>query len=101
MFKALFKIIIDLLATVIQIVVWPINTVISNTLPDLSDKILSVTNTLNSVFDSITWGLGILPNILVETLLFILLIEIAKHTIFVSTHTLIKVWNILQKIKFW
>ena len=101
MFKALFNIIIDLLATVIQIVVWPINTVISNTLPDLSDKILSVTNTLNSVFDSITWGLGILPNILVETLLFILLIEIAKHTIFVSTHTLIKVWNILQKIKFW
>lgn len=101
MFKALFKIIIDLLATVIQIVVWPINTVISNTLPDLSDKILSVTNTLNSVFDSITWGLGILPNILVETLLFILLVEIAKHTIYVSTHTLIKVWNILQKIKFW
>lgn len=101
MFKALFKIIIDLLATLIQIVVWPVNIVISNTLPDLSDKILSVTNTLNSVFDSITWGLGILPNILVETLLFILLVEIAKHTIYVSTHTLIKVWNILQKIKFW
>lgn len=101
MFKALFKIIINLLATVIQIVVWPINTVISNALPDLSDKILSVTNTLNTVFDSITWGLGILPPILVETLLFILLVEIAKHTIYVSTHTLIKVWNILQKIKFW
>lgn len=101
MFKALFKIIINLLATVIQIIVWPVNTVISNALPDLSDKILSVTNTLNSVFDSITWGLGILPSILVETLLFILLVEIAKHTIYVSTHTLIKVWNILQKIKFW
>lgn len=101
MFKALFKIIINLLATVIQIVVWPVNTVISNALPDLSDKILSVTNTLNTVFDSITWGLGILPPILVETLLFILLVEIAKHTIYVSTHTLLKVWNILQKIKFW
>lgn len=101
MFKALFKIIINLLATVIQIVVWPVNTVISNALPDLSDKILSVTNTLNSVFDSITWGLGILPPILVETLLFVLLVEIAKHTIYVSTHTLLKVWNILQKIKFW
>lgn len=101
MFKALFKIIINLLATIIQIIVWPVNTVISNALPDLTDKILSVTNTLNSIFDSITWGLGILPSILVETLLFILLVEIAKHTIYVSTHTLIKVWNILQKIKFW
>lgn len=101
MFKALFKIIINLLATVIQIVVWPVNTVIANALPDLSDKILSVTNTLNTVFDSITWGLGILPPVLIETLLFILLVEIAKHTIYISTHTLLQVWNILQKIKFW
>lgn len=101
MFKAIFNGIINLLATVIQLIVWPINAVISSTLPDLSGKILSVSNTLNSVFDSITWGLGLLPPIVVETLLFIIAIEIAKHTIFVSTHALIKVWNVFQKIKFW
>lgn len=101
MFKALFKLIINLLASVIQIVVWPINQLIIATMPDLSDKITNVTTTLNSIFNSITWGLGLLPPIVVETLLFITTIEIAKHTIYISTHTLVKVWNILQKIKFW
>lgn len=101
MFKALFNIIINMIGSVIQIIVWPINQIIVNTMPDLSDKVLVVTNTLNTFFDAITWGLGLLPSFLVETLLFIVTIEIAKHTIFVSTHVLIKVWNVFQKIKFW
>lgn len=101
MFKALFNIIINMIASVIQIIVWPINQIIVNVMPDVSDKILVVTNTLNTVFDAITWGLGLLPSFLVESLLFIVTIEIAKHTIFTSTHMLIKVWNVFQKIKFW
>lgn len=101
MFKALFNIILNMVASIIQIIVWPINAVISSALPDLSNKILYVTNQLNSVFDSMTWALGLVPSIVVETLLFIVAVEIAKHTIYISTHTLIKVWNVLQKIKFW
>lgn len=101
MFKALFNIILNMVASVIQIIVWPINAAITTALPDLSNKILYVTNQLNSVFDSMTWALGLVPSIVVETLLFIVAVEIAKHTIYISTHTLIKVWNVLQKIKFW
>lgn len=101
MFKALFTIILNMIATVIQIVVWPVNAVITNALPDLSNKILQVTNVLNTAFDSMTWALGIIPSSVVETLLFIIVVEIAKHTIYISTHTLIKVWNLFQKIKFW
>lgn len=101
MFKALFTIILNMIATVIQLVVWPINAVITNTLPDLSNKILQVTNTLNTAFDSMTWALGLIPSSIIETLLFILIVEVAKHTIYISTHTLLKVWNVFQKIKFW
>ena len=101
MFKALFTIILNLIASVIQLVCWPVNQVITNALPDLSNKILSVTNTLNTVFDSITWALGLVPPVIVETILFIITIEIAKHTIYISTHMLLKVWNLFQKIKFW
>lgn len=101
MFKALFNIIINLLATVIQIAVLPINAIISSALPDLSDKITEVTNTLNGAFTSISWALSLVPPQIISTLLFILTIEIAKHTIYVSTHTLIKVWNLFQKLKFW
>lgn len=101
MFKALFKLIINLLATVIQLICWPVNQTISTLLPDLSSKINQVVSTLSNLFNSITWALGLLPPIVVETLLFILTIEIVKHTIYISTHTLVKVWNVLQKIKFW
>lgn len=101
MFKALFKIIINLLATIIQLIVWPINQLISATLPDLTTKISDVNSTITNVFNSMTWALGLLPPIVIETLLFIITIEIAKHTIYLSTHTLVKVWNVLQKIKFW
>lgn len=101
MFKALFNIILNMLATIIQLICWPLNAVIQATMPNLSDQILNVTNTLNTAFDSITWAIGLIPAPVIVVLLFILGIEIAKHTIFVSTHTLIKVWNVLQKLKFW
>lgn len=101
MFKALFTIILNMIASVIQIICWPVNALIENTMPDLSANILQVTNTLNSVFDAMTWALGLVPPIIIETLLIIVAIEIAKHTIFVSTHMLLKVWNLFQKIKFW
>lgn len=101
MFKLIFNGIINLLATVIQIIVWPINTIIVNTLPDLTAKISLVSNGINSLFNGIGWALGLLPPTILGTLVFIISVEIAKHTIYLSTHTLIKVWNVLQKIKFW
>ena len=101
MFKALFNIIINLLATVIQLICWPVNAVITTALPDISSKLLEVSNSLNNLFDSMTWALGLLPQSLIEVLLFILTIEIAKHTIFKSTYMLLRVWNVFQKIKFW
>lgn len=101
MFKAIFSGIINLLATVIQIIVWPINQIIVNLLPDLSDQISQVSSGINTLFNGIGWSLGLLPPGVLAVLTFILTVEIAKHTIYLSTHTLIKVWNVLQKIKFW
>lgn len=101
MVKALLNVLINLIATIIQIVCWPINSLISSALPDMSNKILSITSTFNSVFDSITWAIGLIPAPIIEVLLFVLICEVAKHTIFVSTHVLVKVWNVFQKIKFW
>lgn len=101
MFGFLFEIIINMLATLIQIVVWPINLIIENALPDLTSKISEVSTTLSTVFDGIGWALGLVPSPILVTLSFIIGVEIAKHTVFTSTHVLIKVWNIFQKIKFW
>ena len=101
MIQAIFRFLMNLLATLIQVIVWPINQVIISTLPDISSKISEVTSGFNSLFGGIGWALGLLPPGILGVLLFILTVEIAKHTIYVSTHTLTKVWSVLQKIKFW
>lgn len=101
MFQALFKIIFNLLGTIIQIVVYPINAVINSTLPDISEKLVSVSSNFSTIFGNLGWALSIVPKPVIEAVLFFFAIEIAKHTIFLSTHTLIKIWNLFQKIKFW
>lgn len=101
MIQAIFRFLMNLLASLIQVIVWPINQIIIATLPDISSKISEVTAGFNSLFGGIGWGLGLLPPGILPILLFILTVEIAKHTIYVSTHTLMKVWTVLQKIKFW
>lgn len=101
MIQAIFQFLMNLLATVLQIIVLPINLAIEATMPDLSTKIQEVAEVFGSVFNSIAWATGLVPDSIIATLIFILTVEIAKHTIFTSTHALIKVWNVLQKIKFW
>lgn len=101
MFKALMNGLLNLLGTVVQIICLPINSLISNLLPDLSSKINEITSLFSSIFDSIVWALGIIPQPVLTALSFIITIEIVKHSIFVGTHLVLKVWGVLQKIKFW
>lgn len=101
MFKLLFNGITSILANLLSVICWPINQVIETILPDFSDKLTFITDNLSSVFSGVTWAISILPPVVITTLIFILTLEVAKHTIFTSTHALIKVWNLIQKIKFW
>lgn len=101
MAKAILNVLINLLATIIQLLCTPINLVVSSALPDLTSKISQVTSTFGSVFNNMSWALSIIPSSVLESLSFVILCEIAKHTIFTSTHILLKVWTVIQKIKFW
>lgn len=101
MFKALFKIIIGLLSTLVQIVCLPINSVITSTMPNLSENITFVATHIPDYFSSIAYTLSWIPTIFVNILIFIVSIEIAKYSIYFGTHGLIKVWNLFQKLKFW
>lgn len=101
MFKALFKIIIGLLSTLVQIVCLPINSVITSTMPNLSENITFVATHIPDYFSSIGYTLSWIPTIFVNILIFIVSIEIAKYSIYFGTHGVIKVWNLFQKLKFW
>lgn len=101
MFKALFNIIFNLLATIIQVVMLPINTLIDSLLPDLSDKIHYLTQNIPVLFSNLSWFVNILPPMTRTILLFAINIVIVKYTIYIGTHAVIKIWNLFQKLKFW
>lgn len=101
MFQLLISLLINLVATLVQLIMAPFNALITAALPDVSAKITQVANGIPTIVNYLNYGLGLIPPGIITILLFILTCEIAKHTIFTSTHVLLKVWNILQKIKFW
>lgn len=101
MFAKLFEIIINMVATVLQLVVLPVNLLISSTLPNFSDSIIYVTSSITNIMAAIVWPLSWLPNSFKVIYALMLTLEIAKHTIFVSSRALVRVWAIFYKIKFW
>lgn len=101
MVQLILNIFLTLVATVVQIVTYPINILLNELFPSFTNTITSVTSTLNTVFNAITWALGLVPSAIIDVLLFIIVVEIAKHTVFLSTHILLRLWNIFQKVKFW
>ena len=101
MFRLFITFIINLVATLVQAIMTPFNAIVSSALPDVSSKITQVANGIPTIIGYLNYGLGMIPPGIITVILFCLACEVAKHTIFTSTHVLIKVWNILQKIKFW
>ena len=101
MFAAIINFFLNLLGFIIQVVLIPFNTIFINVLPDLTSQINQVTNGISELFKGIGWALGLLPPGILPVLVFVITIEICKHTIWANAHAIIKVWNVLQKIKFW
>lgn len=99
--SALFTFLMNLIATVIQVICLPLNKLIEGFLPDLADQIISVTNGFNNLFSILPWALSLIPLSLLITFGFCYSIKLVVSTISISSHNLVKVWNIFQKIKFW
>lgn len=101
MFKALFNIILNLVATLVQLICLPLNTLISGVMPNLADKITSVSTTFTTAFNQMHWALGLIPTPVYTTLLFIIGVEAAKYSVDISARAIARMWGIIQKIKFW
>lgn len=101
MFQNLFKLIINLIATLIQLILLPFNIAISEAFPTISDNVLTITSTLSGILKNVQWALSLVPIPVLQALTLIVGFEIAKHSIYVFSHMLIKVWEVIQKIKFW
>ena len=81
----------------ITILVAPLNAMCIELFPNLSANISSAINSFMGVFNGMSWGLGIIPNNILTTLLLILTLEIVKYTITMSIYYLRLVFKILSR----
>lgn len=99
--SGLFNLIFQLLGTLVQIVVFPINALFSSIAPDFINKIQDVVNGFTIAISKISFPLSFIPQPIKSALLFIITSEITMFVIFKSTSLTAKLWKILQKIKLW
>lgn len=96
-----FNFLLKIIMSIIQLICLPINALFEGIFPDFSDMLLKVTNGLNVAFSNISLAISIIPPIVREVCLFIITIELSMLVVMRSAHMTSKVWNILQKLKFW
>lgn len=105
MFQALFTLIFNILATIVQVVCLPLNAVITNLLPDLAEFIDGLFESLNYIFvyglNLMSYLFNFLPDFTKEAVTILIEIQIAKLLIYTAIHLVPKVWNLVQKLKFW
>lgn len=102
MIKILFQVIFKMITAILNIVLLPLNLLITNAFPNLSSMISTFNTTASTVLGS---GFGffasMIPPVTRSMILLYLTLLVAFYTISISAHVIIKVFTIIRKIKFW
>jgi len=99
--SGIFNFIMTMLITVIQVITWPLNQLITAAFPDFATQITNVSTNLGDMLGFIPYLLSFLPPGILTLLIFMLGTEIALMYVFQSSFLVAKVWRIVQTIKFW
>lgn len=102
MAKAIFNVLFKVLKSVLNIILLPINTLLVGVFPDFSNMI-STFNSLISTYigNTLSYFSSILPPTTRTLILIYLGFLVSYYTISYSVHAIIKIFKIIQKIKFW
>lgn len=102
MIKALLNGILNVITSLLNIFLLPINALIENIFPDMSSAISTFNNFINNyVGGTLSYFFSILPPIFRGLLVLWFTFVIAYYSIYYSYLAIIKIWSIIQKIKFW
>lgn len=96
-----FNFLLTIIMSIVQLICLPLNAIFEGVFPDFSNMLTNIDNALNIAFNGFSWAVSFIPPLTREVLVFIFTIELAMLVVMKSTHLTSKVWNILQKLKFW
>lgn len=100
--KALLNGILNVITSLLNIFLLPINVLIENIFPDMSSAISTFNNFINNyVGGTLSYFFSILPPIFRGLLVLWFTFVISYYSVYYSYLAIIKIWNIIQKIKFW
>lgn len=102
MVKALLNGIMKMVTSIINIVLLPVNSLISSIFPDFSSAINNFNTFVNTyVGGSISYFCNILPPITRNIIGIWLTFLVVYYGVVWTYSAIIKIYNVIQKIKFW
>lgn len=102
MIKKILKGILKMILKLLNIFLIPVNTLIENIFPDMTNAIQTFTNFVNNVLGSnLAYFFHLLPPIFRTLLITWFTFVVAYYTIYYTYLAIIKIWDVIQKIKFW
>lgn len=102
MVKALLNGILNVITSLLNIFLLPINALIENLFPDMSSAIDTFNNFISKyVGGTLSYFFSILPPIFRGLLVIWFTFVVAYYSVYYTYLGVIKIWNVIQKIKFW
>lgn len=102
MIKGILKGILKMILAILNIVLLPINNLIANVFPNMDNAISTFNNFVNNVIgNNLVYFFHILPPTFRSLLVIWFTFVISYYSIYYTYTGILKIWGIIQKIKFW
>lgn len=102
MAKAIFNFMIGLVSNFIKLLWAPLDNGIALLFPNVNDKLTTFTDFLNTfINNNIAWFANILPPGVRALCIFWLGFMVSYYTFAIVYDAVVKIFNLIQKIKFW
>lgn len=102
MAQAIFNVLFKIIKVILDVVLVVPNLLVKNMFPDLSSLLTNFNSyVVKYVGNGLGWFSSILPPVTKTMILLYLTILIGYYTVTWSLHAYLKVYQIIQKIKFW
>lgn len=102
MAKAFFNVFLKLITNICNIVLHPINLLLTNFFPDFSNVINTFNETLTLIGgNALDYIVHLIPPTTLSVIQIYLTIVVSYYTISISIHVILKVWTIIKNIKIW